>query len=236
MTLVTPGADYVYEYAWSPDSTRLRARTRVATATTTGGSRSSRPCRLRGGALHDLLAPKFQINDPQWSPDGSKIAVVGGIMSDFGPVGGDVYVVDANDGNRSTRRRMRSLTLPICIGRRRTGSCSWPTCSARCICSTSIRATGDDDHARPATKNRCAVSRSPKMATIALVRTSFSRRPEFWAGAPEELHQVTTRQRRGPQTYGKAVSLTWKSDPLHRARLADLSAAIRSGEEVSDDR
>jgi dipeptidyl aminopeptidase/acylaminoacyl peptidase len=45
------------------------------------------------GPLHGL-----QIAVPRWSPDGKKIAFIGGLMSDQGSTGGDVWVVDAKGG------------------------------------------------------------------------------------------------------------------------------------------
>jgi Tol biopolymer transport system component len=45
------------------------------------------------GELHGL-----QIAVPRWSPDGRRIAFIGGLMSDQGSTGGDVYVVDAKGG------------------------------------------------------------------------------------------------------------------------------------------
>ncbi len=45
------------------------------------------------GPLHDL-----QIAIPRWSPDGKTIAFIGGLMSDQGVVGGDVWVVSSTGG------------------------------------------------------------------------------------------------------------------------------------------
>jgi hypothetical protein len=36
-----------------------------------------------------------QIAVPRWSPDGKKIAFIGGLMSDQGSTGGDVWIVSA---------------------------------------------------------------------------------------------------------------------------------------------
>jgi dipeptidyl aminopeptidase/acylaminoacyl peptidase len=47
-----------------------------------------------GGALHGL-----QIAVPRWSPDGQAIAFIGGLMSDQGSTGGDVWVISANGGD-----------------------------------------------------------------------------------------------------------------------------------------
>ncbi len=45
------------------------------------------------GALHGL-----QIAVPRWSPDGKAIAFIGGLMSDQGATGGDVWIVSAEGG------------------------------------------------------------------------------------------------------------------------------------------
>ncbi|MDQ2872494.1 MAG: hypothetical protein M3R35_05140, partial [Candidatus Eremiobacteraeota bacterium] len=94
---VTPANAYVYEYGWSPDSKRL-----AYTYAYGNGDNNWWIARLAASDLRghhrDLLRPSFQINDPQWSPDGRSVAVIGGLMSDFGSVGGDVYLVDPASG------------------------------------------------------------------------------------------------------------------------------------------
>ena len=50
------------------------------------------------GTQRVIAAPDMQMNYPRVSPDGRKVAYIGGIMSDFGSVGGDVYVVDIGGG------------------------------------------------------------------------------------------------------------------------------------------
>ena len=50
------------------------------------------PAEVSGG-LHGL-----QIAVPRWSPDGQHIAFIGGLMSDQGSTGGDVWMVPARGG------------------------------------------------------------------------------------------------------------------------------------------
>jgi dipeptidyl aminopeptidase/acylaminoacyl peptidase len=47
------------------------------------------------GPLHGL-----QIAVPSWSPDGKRLAVIGGLMSDEGSTGGDIWVVDAKPNSQ----------------------------------------------------------------------------------------------------------------------------------------
>jgi len=211
--LVTPAADYVYEYAWSPDSSRFACTYALGNGDNNWWIAKLASVPASGGAMHDLLEPKFQINDPQWSPDGTHVAVVGGLMSDFGPVGGDVYSVDARTGEsrdltpgarynvadlhwvRNDRIMMLAHvlgTLHLLVLNPATGATTTLLGNQETLRNLSIAGGG---------------------ARIALVRTSFATPSEIWAGAPNALHQATNINAGVPKLYGKAVSLTWKSDP-----------------------
>ena len=45
------------------------------------------------GGMRVIARPALQMNMPRVSPDGKSVAFIGGLMSDFGSIGGDVYVV-----------------------------------------------------------------------------------------------------------------------------------------------
>src|SRR5262249_48923706 len=47
----------------------------------------------RDGRHRDILAPAYQMAVPRVSPDGRSVAFIGGVMSDFGSFGGDIFVV-----------------------------------------------------------------------------------------------------------------------------------------------
>ncbi len=53
---------------------------------------------LASGAVTRIAAPKMQLNFPRVSPDGRTVAFIGGLMSDFGAVGGDIYTVPVAGG------------------------------------------------------------------------------------------------------------------------------------------
>jgi dipeptidyl aminopeptidase/acylaminoacyl peptidase len=106
-TFLTPANLHVYEFDWAPDSTALAYVAAdppgennwwVASLYTQTTAEDSKPTVVLvpssiSGPLHGL-----QIALPRWSPDGKAIAFIGGLMSDQGVTGGDVWIIDAAGG------------------------------------------------------------------------------------------------------------------------------------------
>ncbi len=117
-SLVTPAKLHVYEFDWSPDSKSL-----AYIAADPPGQNNWWVARLYTQLLNypveNLGAPKadpgkpkiilapseisgplhgLQIAVPRWSPDGRLIAFIGGLMSDQGVTGGDVWTIPASGG------------------------------------------------------------------------------------------------------------------------------------------
>jgi dipeptidyl aminopeptidase/acylaminoacyl peptidase len=95
---VSPDNLYVYEYDWTPDGKGF-----VATAAEGNGDNNWWVARLvhvdaANGALRTIAKPALQMNLPRVSPDGRSVAFVGGLMSDWGAIGGDVFTVPIGGG------------------------------------------------------------------------------------------------------------------------------------------
>ncbi|MDG2539729.1 S9 family peptidase [Dyella jiangningensis] len=105
--LLTDANTYAYEFSWSPDGKRIAyvgapppgdnnwwvAKLYVQdTKADAEATMVLDPTTVKG-SLHGL-----QIALPRFSPDGQRIAFIGGLMSDQGSTGGDIYAVPASGG------------------------------------------------------------------------------------------------------------------------------------------
>jgi dipeptidyl aminopeptidase/acylaminoacyl peptidase len=95
LALVSPADTYVYEYDWAPGGF-------VATAAKGNGDNNWWIATLdfisQSGASRVITAPKMQIELPRVSADGKTVAFIGGLMSDWQSIGGDVYTVPVAGG------------------------------------------------------------------------------------------------------------------------------------------
>jgi dipeptidyl aminopeptidase/acylaminoacyl peptidase len=92
LKLLSPADTFIYEYDWTPDGQGF-----VATGAKGNGDNNWWVAKLLhidgNGAERVIATPKTQLNLPHVSADGTTVAYVGGLMSDFGSIGGDVYTV-----------------------------------------------------------------------------------------------------------------------------------------------
>src|SRR5262249_26130089 len=121
---LSPKDMYVYEYDWSPDGKSF-----AATAAPGDGDANWWIAQLytlpaATGELRSIYNPHVdqQLAAPRWSADGKAVAFIGGIMSDEGSTGGDVFLVSATGGDaRNLTPGMNSSASNI----------SWPRKSAK---------------------------------------------------------------------------------------------------------
>ncbi len=108
LDFVSPADMFVYEYDWRPDG-----RGFVGTAAHGNGDDNWWIAKLYAFGVNPATAndatviytpasAQQQLADPRVSPDGKYVAFIGGIMSDFGSTGGDVYVLPLGGSNGGT--------------------------------------------------------------------------------------------------------------------------------------
>jgi dipeptidyl aminopeptidase/acylaminoacyl peptidase len=216
---LSPPNLHVYEYDWSPDGKRLV----VVAAPPPGDDNwyiaSLYTLAVDSGEARLLLKPTMQIGGPRWSPDGKSVAFIGGLMSDEGETGGDVYVVAAAGG------AARNLTPGL---KASASWLAWPADPERIVFAEHLNGgtgvaevdpasgrvrqlwSGEETIAADGWAPALSLSRDGKLS--ALVRQSFTHPPEVWAGPVGAWKQVTRANRDCRPAWGEARSLHWKSD------------------------
>ena len=221
---VTPATLHVYEFGWSPDSTHL-----VYVAANPPGENNWWVAQLytediAGGKPKSILDPTkvsgslhgLQMAVPRWSPDGSQIAFIGGLMSDQGSTGGDIYLISSTGGEprNVTPGRAASVAFIGWVSPQVIGIAEHVGGSSH-IAALDLR-TGKDLPQANATfpesigAGGLAMSVSASNEhTIALIRSSFEKAPEVWAGSPNEMKQITHLNDGMKPAWGKTENIDW---------------------------
>jgi dipeptidyl aminopeptidase/acylaminoacyl peptidase len=171
------------------------------------------------GAMHDVQPkPGMQIADPLWSPDGKQIVFIGGLMSDEPIPGGDIYSTAASGGaikNLTPDAKWTATSLawlPGSGGMLVTGIKDGQTHISRLDADGKARPvwTGAETLARGGFVPYVSLAGDGK--TSAVVRESFAKPPEVWAGAIGDWKQITHVNASLKPEWGDARSLQWTTD------------------------
>ena len=218
---VSPADFYVYEYDWSPDG-----RTFAATASRGAGDDNWWIARLytiaaESGEMRAIHTPAIQqqLAVPRWAPDGKSIVFIGGIMSDEGSTGGEIYQVPPDGGAaRSLTPAMKSSASHL----------TWPRASKQLYFvehydggsaisqldpvtgQTERLWSGDETVLPPFDDSGLALTADGKSAAV--VRSSWKQAPEVWAGRIGDWRQISHENNTHKPLWGEAKSLHWQSD------------------------
>lgn len=216
---VSPGDLYVYEYDWSPDGKQL-----AVIAANGDGNNNWYIARLvtlstASGEMRTLLEPKMQIAAPRWSPDGRSIAFIGGLMSDEGANGGEIFVIGAEGGAATS----------VTPGLKASASwLSWQPSSRGILFTAHVDGASGilaaDLGKREVTPlwtgnevilaegGTFGLSIASDHRTTALVRHAYNRAPEIWTGPVGQWGQRTKANGAAKPDWGEMKSVRWKSD------------------------
>jgi dipeptidyl aminopeptidase/acylaminoacyl peptidase len=224
---VTPARLHVYEFSWSPDSKHLAFVAAnppgennwwVAQLYTedvvSGQDRSILNTTKVSGSLHGL-----QIAVPRWSPDGGQIAFIGGLMSDQGSTGGDVYLIPATGGGPKdvTSGRAASVAFIGWLGPEALGIAEHVGGNSH-LAAINLRTGHDIPEASTTFPESIGAGGSVMSVSmsqdhkIALVRSSFEMAPEVWAGSAKNMKQITHLNDGVKPTWGKTENIEWMND------------------------
>jgi dipeptidyl aminopeptidase/acylaminoacyl peptidase len=219
---VSPADLFVYEYDWTPDGKSF-----AAVAAHGSGDDNWWLARLYtiaagSGALREVWKPDLQIAAPRVSPDGKTVAVISGLMSDADVVGGDVFLVPLAGGaaRNLTPGRRASAT---CLGWMPDGRLLWSeivdgrAALARADVAGTVPGAIDvlwsgDEEVAADDVAPLSLSLSRDGTSSAMVRSSFTRPPEVWAGPVGAWKQLTHENDGRAPLWGRVESVTWTSD------------------------
>lgn len=102
LSFITPDDTFIYEYDWTPDGKGFVATDAKGDGDNNWWLAELDAFDLAKSAPRRIAAAqwaKYQMAMPRVAPDGKSVVFIGGIMSDFGPLGGEIYQVPFAGGS-----------------------------------------------------------------------------------------------------------------------------------------
>jgi dipeptidyl aminopeptidase/acylaminoacyl peptidase len=242
----TPPDQHVYEFDFSPDSRRIayvaapppgennwwvaKLYTIALQTLYEKTSASGQQVENFASAPHAILDPQtvtgplhgLQIAVPRWSPDGQRIGFIGGLMSDQGATGGDIYVIPAGGGEPTDVMpdRAASAAWFLWLENAQLGIAEIKGGASHLFVydlenreeSSDLNLTLPDTVKASELEMSVAVSNTN---TIAVVRSSFDHPPEVWAGELMNLRQITHVNDAVKPMWGGTKSVEWENEGFH---------------------
>jgi dipeptidyl aminopeptidase/acylaminoacyl peptidase len=244
LTQITPEKLHVFEFDWSPNSKKLAyvaapppgennwwvAKLYTQPVETLYEQMSSAQKTKSFGDPTAILDPQtvagslhgLQIAVPRWSPDGQQIGFIGGLMSDQGSTGGDLYVMPATGGEPKdvTPNRAASPSWFVWLDQNTVGISEIKDGESHLFAYDLANQQEQREHSVTLPLGvsgdglMMGVSKS-NANEIALVESSFENPPEVWAGRLTDLRQITHINDNVKPVWGKAEPVEWENEGFH---------------------
>jgi Tol biopolymer transport system component len=229
LSFLTPANLHVYEFNWAPNSQEIAFVAaappgennwwvaQLYTEHLTGQPKAIFDPNTTNSALHGL-----QIAVPRFSPDGKRIAFIGGLMSDQGSTGGDVWVVNAQggeptditpdiDGTPCYEAWLNDNRIGFVEERR--GHMLLPDydVAKRSLIAGSAIDLGEVNVSGGPIKDAISFSNN---GIFAFVKSGHDTPPELWAGPGDAMKQIT-HFNDGAKPPVHVESVEWTNDGFH---------------------
>lgn len=204
---------HVYEYDWSPDGRTIAATASPASALPDYYTAKLYAFDAEKGTARLIFAPPNQIGDPRHSPDGRQISFIGGLISDEGSTGGDLFVVPAGGGAARNLTPRRGATITAARWRADSRALVVAEIADGRSAVSSIPAAGGAGevlfHAEAALRGLDA---SADGETVAFVRDAFDEAQSIWSGPARAPAPIEATRQPFVAPWGAVKSLHATSD------------------------
>ncbi|HEY3440451.1 MAG TPA: S9 family peptidase [Paludibaculum sp.] len=237
LSMASPAGLHIYDFDWSPDAAAF-----VTTGAPGPGDNNWWIAQLyviRDGVARSIYKTPWQLAVPRWSPDGTKIAFVEGLMSDEGFHGGDGLVIGAAGGaaENITAKRSTSPNAIFWLGNDRLlvteakkGGSAVAEISLATRAATTWWEGPEDVHAFGNFPN-FAVSRDGRLSAV--VRSSFRNPPEVAIGPIGQWRAVTKNNAAVRPAWGEARSVEWNNEGLQLQGWLLAPAKVEPGKKYA---
>jgi dipeptidyl aminopeptidase/acylaminoacyl peptidase len=215
---ISPKELNIYEYDWSPDGTKFAAIAAPGPADNNWWTAKLYTLDIGSKEMAIVYRPPVdrQIEVPRWSPDGKTIAFIGGLMSDEGFIGGDIFEL-AGGGVRDLTPGMNASASGLVWRGNKEILFTEDVDGGGGISSLNI-ANGKSEMLWKGAETLHQDGNFPNFAlakdglTSVAIRSTWENAPEVWAGGIGDWHKVTHTNAEQRSHWGKAESVTWQSD------------------------
>ncbi len=215
---VSPADLNIYEFDWSPDGHSFAASAAPGPADNNWWVAKLYTMTTDAGKMTEIFRPETQIAMPRWSPDGSTIGFIQGLMSDEGFTGGEVFTIPERGGaavNRTPGRKSspssvtwispQKMLITEFVG----GSSAISTIDMKSGQTERVWQGDENIHAGGNFAN-FSLARDGK--TAGAIRGDWQHPPEVWAGPIGEWKQVTHLNDGHHPQWGQTKGVEWSSE------------------------
>ncbi len=218
-TTVSPADLNIYEYDWSPDGKQFAAIAAPGPADNNWWTAKLYRLNIATGEMKLAYTPPVdrQIAVPRWSPDGKTIGFIGGLMSDEGFLGGDIFTWNEGGGVTDVTPAMKASATGFRWRGNQDILFTEDVDGGGGIVNLNI-ATGKSEIVWKGPETLHEDGNYPNFAlakdglTSAAIRSTWDAAPEIWAGKTGEWRRITGANIGQKAHWGQAESITWQSD------------------------